>query len=230
VAARGGGALRAAHVEGKPMKSRALKAGLWGVAAILCAGLALFSYRYLAAVGPRSPQILANLFAKPWLDVHIAGAATALLLGPLNLLAPIRRAAPAVHRWIGRTYVVGCLVGGAGGLVVAFGSFAGPVATAGFASLAVCWLATNIQGWRSARGRRFAEHRAWMIRSFALTFAAVTLRLYLPFIPLFHLSFVEGYRIISFLAWVPNLVVAELYLRRAAPSVRTAPLQSAAVG
>jgi hypothetical protein len=52
-----------------------------------------------------------------------------------------------------------------------------------------------------------------MIRSFALTFAAVTLRLYLPLIFLTGFNFVDGYRAISFLCWVPNLVLAELYLR-----------------
>jgi hypothetical protein len=212
------------------MKARSLRAGLWGVTALLCAGLALFSYRYLVAIGPRSPQILANLFARPWLDLHIAGAATALLVGPLNLLGAIRRRAPGAHRWIGRAYVVACLVGGAGGFIIAFGSFAGPIATAGFAGLAVCWLVTNVQGWRAARARRFAEHRGWMIRSFALTFAAVTLRLYLPFIPLFHLSFVEGYRIISFLAWVPNLIAAEFYLRRGSASPSAAALQHTLAG
>ena len=53
-----------------------------------------------------------------------------------------------------------------------------------------------------------------MIRSFALTFAAVTLRLYLPFPPMMGFTFVEGYRVIAWLAWVPNLALAELYLRR----------------
>ena len=52
-----------------------------------------------------------------------------------------------------------------------------------------------------------------MIRSFALTFAAVTLRLYLPLIPLLGLSFIDGYRAVSFLCWIPNLIIAELYLR-----------------
>ena len=186
---------------------------LWGLAAFLSVGVAIFSYRYLPAIGPMAPQILANLFARPWLDIHIAGAATALLVGPVQFIPWIRQRARATHRWLGRTYVVGCLIGGAGGLVVAFGSTAGPVATAGFGSLAVIWIVTNIQGWRMARARRFDVHRAWMIRSFALTFAAVTLRLYLPLIPLTGFSFVDGYRAISFLAWVPNLIAAELYIR-----------------
>ena len=186
----------------------------WGVVTFLSVGVAMFSYRYLPAIGPRIPQILGNLFARPWLDVHIAGAATALLLGPLNFLPWIPRKAPAVHRWIGRVYIVACLIGGGGGFVLAFGSTAGPVATAGFGSLAVCWILANVQGWRLATEGRYADHGAWMIRSFAMTFAAVTLRLYLPLIPLFHVSFVEGYRAISFLAWVPNLILAEIWLRR----------------
>ncbi|HEY1447886.1 MAG TPA: DUF2306 domain-containing protein [Caulobacteraceae bacterium] len=186
---------------------------LWGLAAFLSAGIAVFSYRFLVGIGPMAPAILANLFAKPWLYIHITGAATALLIGPLQFVPRIRQRRP-VHRWLGRIYVVGCLIGGAGGLVVAFGSTAGPIATAGFGSLAVTWIVTNVQGWRMARARRFDVHRAWMIRSFALTFAAVTLRLYLPLIQLTGAPFVDGYRAISFLCWIPNLIAAELYIRR----------------
>lgn len=191
-----------------------LNTGLWSLAALLSAGVALFSYRYLIGVGPMSPGVLANLFARPWLFVHIAGAATALLVGPLQFVPRLRARRP-LHRWIGRTYMIGCLIGGAGGLLAAFGSTAGPVATAGFGGLAAAWIIANVQGWRMARAMRFGEHRAWMIRSFALTFAAVTLRLYLPLIFLTGVSFVDGYRAISFLCWVPNLALAELYLRGA---------------
>ena len=75
--------------------------------------------------------------------------------------------------------------------------------------------------WRRAMQRRFTEHRAWMIRSFALTLAAVTLRLYLPVASLMSIPFDDAYRAISFLAWVPNLLVAELYLRYRAVLNRT---------
>jgi uncharacterized membrane protein len=195
--------------------TRVLNRTGWGLAAFLSLGVALFSYRYLPRVGPMAPDILRNLFARPWLDVHVAGAATALLLGPFQFLPGLRARHRAVHRWMGRVYVVGCLGGGVAGFFMAFGSTAGPIATAGFGSLAVCWIIANIEAWRMALARRFDAHRAWMIRSFAMTFGAVTLRLYLPLIPLFHVSFVDGYRAISFLAWVPNLIVAELYLRGA---------------
>ena len=106
------------------------------------------------------------------------------------------------------------LAGGAAGLVLAFGARTGPVSTAGFGSLAVLWLTATSLAWRAALARRFAEHRRWMIRSYAMTFAAVTLRIYLPFAFLSPWGYDNAYRAISFLAWVPNLIVAELYLRR----------------
>ena len=96
------------------------------------------------------------------------------------------------------------------------------MSTIGFGTLAVLWIVTTSLAWRRAVHGRFVEHRAWMIRSFALTFAAVTLRLYLPLTFVFHLRFDDAYRAISFLCWVPNLLLAELYLRKAALKFREA--------
>ncbi|WP_029914422.1 DUF2306 domain-containing protein [Caulobacter sp. UNC358MFTsu5.1] len=193
--------------------TRLLNRSLWTLYALLSAAVAIFSYRYLPRIGPLGPEILANLFARPWLDVHVAGAATALLVGPLQFLPWVRRRFPALHRTLGRVYVIGCLAGGVGGLVMAFGSTAGPIATVGFASLAVCWITANVQGWRLAVARRFDDHRAWMLRSFAMTFAAVTLRIYIVVLPMMGVAEIDAYRASAFLAWIPNLLLVELYLR-----------------
>jgi hypothetical protein len=186
----------------------------WTVGAFLCASVALFSYRYLLQIGAVSPLIAANLNRYPWLVIHAAGAATALLIGPAQFLPTLRARYRRVHRWIGRTYAVGCLVGGAAGVMLALGTSAGPIAAAGFSILAVLWIASTALAWRYAFKRNFVAHRQWMIRSFALTFAAVTLRVYLPISQALHIPFEEAYRAISFLCWVPNLALAELYLAR----------------
>lgn len=179
----------------------------------LCAVIALYSMRYL--LGSQGPEfIMANLFRRPWLVIHVAGATLALLVGSLQFLRRIRRERPVVHRWVGRIYVAGCIIGGVAGLILATGASSGPIATAGFGLLAIAWIATTSFAWRAAVQGRFAEHRAWMIRSFALTCAAVTLRLYLLILFGLPIPFVQGYRAISFLCWVPNLIVAEYYLRR----------------
>ena len=90
----------------------------------------------------------------------------------------------------------------------------GPVATAGFGLLAILWIGFTLLGWRSAVKGRFVEHRRWMIRSWALTLAAVTLRIYLPTVGVLELDFLPWYRAIAFLCWVPNLILAEIWLRQ----------------
>jgi hypothetical protein len=56
-----------------------------------------------------------------------------------------------------------------------------------------------------------------MLRSYALTFAAVTLRLYLPLAVIASIhgyDFMVAYRFIAWFAWVPNAIFAELFIRR----------------
>ena len=192
----------------------------WTLTAIMALGIAAYSARYLLHPPRTTAEALGNPLGLPWLLVHVAGALTALVLGSMQFLPRLRRGAAPPHRWIGRIYVVACLVGGGAGLILSLGSSAGPIATAGFGSLAVIWIAVNILGWRAALQRRFAEHRRWMIRSWALTLAAVTLRIYLPLVMVLDLPFLPWYRAISFLAWVPNLVLAELWLSLTARKIR----------
>jgi hypothetical protein len=187
----------------------------WGLMAFSSVGLALYSYRYFGGTSQWASNMVGNVLAKPWLWLHIAGAATALLVAPVQLLPWIRKGYPQIHRITGRFYVIGCLAGGAGGFIVAFGSTAGPIATAGFALLAPTWIFVNVQGWRAAVARRFADHRQWMLRSFSLTFAAVTLRLYLAIGMAAGLPFMDVYRATAWISWLPNLILMELYLRGA---------------
>ncbi len=192
------------------------------IPSFLCVALALFSYRYLLGTNDVAPVVATNLFKHPWLVLHVAGAATALLVGPLQFSSAVRSRLPLFHRSLGRVYVVSCLLGGATGFVLALGASTGWITVAGFGSLAVAWIITTSLAWRRAMQGQFVEHRAWMIRSFALTFAAVTLRLYLPLLPLLSIPFDQGYRAISCLAWVPNLMVAELYVRNRKSRFRSA--------
>jgi uncharacterized membrane protein len=157
------------------------------------------------------------------LYTHIAGAIVALALGPLQFSARLRARRTALHRWIGRTYLMGVAFGGLAGLYMAFFAYGGSIARMGFAALALGWLYTGVQGYGAIRRRAIDEHRAWMIRNFALTFAAVTLRMYLPLSAVVGIDFDVAYPAIAWLCWVPNLIVAERVFnaqlgKRAAPS------------
>ena len=184
----------------------------WGLTAFLSIGVALVSARYVLPGWPGgAPNVITNPMAPYALAAHAAAALTALTIGPFQFIAAIRRRWPTWHRRLGTLYIAACLLGGLSGLVLASRTTAGPIAVGGFGLLALAWLGVNANAWRLARARRFAEHERWMIRSFALTFAAVTLRLYLPIWPMLGGDFMEAYRWISWIAWVPNLIVAELF-------------------
>jgi hypothetical protein len=119
-----------------------------------------------------------------------------------------------VHRWTGRGYVLAVLVGGVGGVVLAPNSQHGLVTHVGFGMLGVLWLGTTIRAWVAIRGRDVVSHRRWMTRSFALTLAAVTLRIWLPLSFAAGIPFPDAYQVISWLCWVPNLIVAEWFVLR----------------
>jgi uncharacterized membrane protein len=183
---------------------------------ILAILVALISYRYVFGLPPVPNGIANNRYRTAWLVTHAGFAATALLVGVVQFSSGIRQRWPVVHRSVGRIYVVSCLVGATAGFVLALGTAAGPIAAAGFGSLAILWMLTTGMGWQRARTRQFIAHRRWIIRSWALTLSAVTLRLYLPLFEVAGFPELPAYRAISFLAWVPNLIVAELLLRRSA--------------
>ena len=170
--------------------------------------------RYFTGTEPPPPPIAANAFARPFLVLHVAGGVTALLVGPLQFVRRIRSRRPAFHRAAGRIYILACATGAPAGLVLAFGTTSGPAAGAGFAVQAMLWAAFTWLGWRAAVDRRFAHHREWMLRSYACTAAAITLRLMLPAALLAGLDFVPAYRVIAWLAWVVNLAAIEVYIRR----------------
>jgi hypothetical protein len=106
----------------------------------------------------------------------------------------------------------------------------GIVTQTGFATLAVLWGAATFIALCHAVARRINLHRRWMIRSYALTFAAVTLRLQVPIWVLsLGTDYVGVLPIIAWACWVPNLIFAEWLIRRKSrrPPLAARPLRSA---
>jgi len=146
---------------------------------------------------------------------HIAGGMGALLTGPGQFSERLRARALNFHRWLGRFYLVEVLIGSTGGVAMAFVSSEGLPTHLGFGILAVLWFSTGLQAYRLVRKGNIEAHRQWMIRNFALTFAAVTLRIESPFmLALLHWPFRPSYIIVWWLCWAPNLLVAEWMVRR----------------
>lgn len=171
--------------------------------------------RYLVGGDAPPPPILANRFAAAFLLPHVGGGVTALVVGPLQFVRRIRTRWPAFHRVTGRAYLAACGIGAPAGLMLALGTTAGPVAVMGFAIPAILWPVFTWLGWRAAVERRFQDHREWMIRSYAITANAITLRLMLPAsMLLLGFDFIPAYRAISWLSWMTTLALFEIAIRR----------------
>lgn len=184
---------------------------LWALSVLV----AVVSLRFLVVeLSVAMPHMMHHAASRPLsLYLHIGLAPVALALLPFQFSARLRQARPLLHRWLGRLYALAVLLAGVGGLFLALATDAGPVAAAGFGWLAVLWLLTTARGVQLAMQRRIALHREWMIRSAALTLAAVTLRLYMPLGGMV-LGPDQAYVAIAWLCWVPNLMIAEWALRR----------------
>lgn len=154
--------------------------------------------------------------------VHVVGGGLALVLSPLQFVARLRDWVPRGHRMVGRVALGSIVLGGLAGIVLSTTNVAGPVGTAGFGLLGVLWVACAVTAFVAIRRGDVPTHRRWMVRAFALTYAAVTLRLWLGLLIGVQagagvagpVAFDRAYAVVPFLCWIPNLIVAELYLRR----------------
>jgi hypothetical protein len=112
---------------------------------------------------------------------HILFGSVAIVGVLLQIWPWLRRTHPVVHRRVGRIYVFGGAIPSAlMALTIApfssFGPAAGMLNVAG----ALLWLGSTIAGFRATRQRRYADHRKWMIRSFAMTMNTLLSRVYAP--------------------------------------------------
>ncbi|WP_158883248.1 DUF2306 domain-containing protein [Amycolatopsis anabasis] len=115
-----------------------------------------------------------------WLLVgHIGFGAVATAAGLAQFWPALRRRRPALHRWTGRAYFFAGIFPSSILLIpVAAMSESGLSNMAGLYAQTVLWVWTGVAGLRAARARRYADHREWMIRNYAVTLAALTSRLW----------------------------------------------------
>lgn len=186
------------------------------IMAVLSIVIALATYRFVFLKLTLSfPDMLGHLDQR-WLAfvLHISASPIALALGAMQFFPRLRARRPALHRWTGRIYASAILIGGLSGLVVALGAKGGIVVSLGFGILSILWIGITVNAVRLAMAGQIAKHRRWMIRSFALTFAAVTLRLYLLGFMAAGFEYTEASLYLAWICWIPNMLFAEWYIRR----------------
>lgn len=191
---------------------------LWWLVLVLSVLIAAYGLAH-AVLGERmfAPQLLDSFRIRRWgIFLHALLASIALAIGPLQFHRGFLLRFRALHRLLGKVYVISAIAGsGLIGLYMAMYSFGGWITHVGFGCLAALTTVTTAVAFVKIRQGEVLAHREWMIRSFALIFAAVTLRLFLPLLVLVHGGkFTPAYQWVSWLCWVPNLLLVELYLRK----------------
>ena len=190
-----------------------MKKIFWGIMTFFAVGVGAYAIAiaFLPATGA---PIVESIFKVNYLSGmgHFIGGGIVLAIGAFQMSTRLRERFPGIHRMLGTVYVIGVVVGGIAAFKLALSSFGGMVTHFGFGALAVLWLGTTIMAYWQIRQGNYESHEQWMIRSYALTLAAVTLRIYIPLSQIAGIPFPTAYAWISWLCWVPNLVLAEAWL------------------
>jgi uncharacterized membrane protein len=200
-------------------------AGLgWVLLLLISVDVVLVVSRYLTfdpdGYFPEQREVYLRL--EPVLGVHVLSGILALLAAPFQLVGALRRRFPPVHRFLGAVYIASVIALGITGLVLAPTAYTGLVAVLGFTCLDAAMLYTTWTAVRKVVAGEVEEHRRWIIRSYSLILAGVMLRLMtfthatLTALGLTSLSFETAYAAISWLCWVPNLLLALWITRRRA--------------
>jgi uncharacterized membrane protein len=192
-----------------------LRSAGWWLMLVLAVLVTAYALAGAAVPALRTPFVVAMFELKPLRSLfHLAAGGIALATGALQFSARLRARHARLHRTLGKVYVVAATLSGISSLLLAPVSSGGLAAHFGFGMLGALWLVTTWTAYLHARNGRFAAHRTWMIRSYALCLAAVTLRIYLPASVIAAIPFSEAYPAISWLCWVPNIIIAEWFVVR----------------
>jgi uncharacterized membrane protein len=153
----------------------------------------------------------------PWklsFYLHISGALVALAVGSVQFWPGMRMRYLRLHKMLGKLYALGIAIAAPAGLYMAVFARGGTFAQIGFVCMDLVWIYTTYRGVHAIMvEKNMREHRDWITRSYAVTFAAVTLRLWVPVLSLgLAMTEVEVLSLTPWLSWLPNLIVAELIL------------------
>jgi uncharacterized membrane protein len=184
----------------------------------ICIGLYplfyLFVDREFGLLASKSESLLSNVVWNIGFYGHIFFGGIALLIGWMQFSKKMRTSNLNRHRLVGKVYVLSVLISGVCGIYIGFYATGGLISSIGFILLGVFWLYTTITAYKAVRKGDIELHQGFMIYSYALCFAAVTLRIWLPLLTIGFGDFVPAYRVVAWLCWVPNVVFAYFWVRR----------------
>ena len=154
-----------------------------------------------------------NIGVPAYFATHILTGTVALLVGPWQLSAFLRRKMPNAHRGLGRFYLFLVVVSALTSFVLS-----PRLDTFGTAYLrmisGMLWLAFTLRGVLAIRARDVAAHRRWMLRSYAFTFMGLTFLAYTWVGDQLQIAMPIKYPLVLWLTFLTNVLAVEAFLAR----------------
>ena len=166
----------------------------------------------------RTKQLIYHIDTWRWsFYIHVFTSPLVILTGLIQFSPALIRKSPNIHRISGKIYlIVLVFITGPAAFVMSLYANGSYPAQVSFTLLSVLWVFFGIAGYWFIRKKNFLKHSNFLLRSYALTLSAVTLRLYAYLFDLFNLDTggpIETYILLSYLSWIPNLLFAEILIR-----------------
>lgn len=196
-----------------------LKKILWTIASLLAVLIGFYPLIYYFAdkrfglLQFKDEVLLSSNLYNIAFYLHITLGGLALLIGWSQFIPKLRNSMPDLHRLIGKIYIVSVLLSSISAIFIGYFATGGIFNALGFILLGIVWFYTTASAYLSIKNGRIFQHEKMMIYSYAACFAAVTLRIYNPLLAAYFGNFESAYRIVAWLCWVPNLLVAFLIIR-----------------
>jgi uncharacterized membrane protein len=149
--------------------------------------------------------------------IHVYTSMLVLIAGFTQFSGYILKHYKSTHRILGYMYVINILViTGPASFIMALYANGGWTSQVAFTLLAVLWLYTTGMALYLARKGKYKEHQYYMMRSYALTLSALTLRAWKWAINAVDddLPPMDVYRAVAWLGFVPNLLVVEWWISK----------------
>lgn len=145
---------------------------------------------------------------------HVYTSIFVLIAGITQFSIPLRKRYPKLHRALGKVYIVLILgVAAPSGFVMGIQANGGLSSKISFTLQAVLWFSFTYIAFKKAKEKDWKQHKNFMLRSYALTLGALTLRLFKLIIAgTLALPPMDTYRIIAWAGWLVNIALVEVYI------------------
>lgn len=171
--------------------------------------------------GRVSPESVEPYFERryaehPWMTLaHIIPGGIFMIVGPIQFVPLVRRRWPALHRAMGRLFLLSCFA-----IIITstlfvlrlpvYGAFASSVGvTFGITMFTI----SAVSAYVAIRQRKIPLHREWMIRTYAWGLGIASFRVLIPILILSAgATFDEAWDTVVWLGFLINAVVAEWWI------------------